>query len=213
MRGQAAEKIAGQVAGGRPRGFDCDEALDIALDLFWRHGYEGVSIAMLTESIGIAPPSLYSAFGNKASLYRAAIARYRQQRMPGPDDLPSSGYEAVKKILLDGVRHTTQRGRPKGCMVSSGLLGGGPDLGDLASEVRALRGESFSQLKQIIEVEKREGRIAATIDAADLARFYVSVLHGLAIQACDGASRAQLQRVVHRALEAWPGEQGIAEQT
>ncbi|WP_163368077.1 TetR/AcrR family transcriptional regulator, partial [Enterobacter hormaechei] len=53
-----------------PRTFDRDQAVDIAMRLFWRHGYEGVSLNDLTAAIGIAPPSLYAAFGSKAGLYR-----------------------------------------------------------------------------------------------------------------------------------------------
>ncbi len=49
---------------GRPRQFDFDQALDAALILFWRHGYEGTSLAALAQVMGINMPSLYSAFGN-----------------------------------------------------------------------------------------------------------------------------------------------------
>ena len=61
---------------GRPRAFDVDEALDRALDVFWRKGYEGASICDLTAAMGINPPSLYAAFGNKEELFRKALDRY-----------------------------------------------------------------------------------------------------------------------------------------
>src|SRR3954463_161578 len=64
------------MAMGRPREFDVDKALDLALHVFWRKGYEGASINDLTETMGITKPSLYSAFGNKEELFRKALDRY-----------------------------------------------------------------------------------------------------------------------------------------
>ena len=63
---------------GRPREFDADEALDRALEIFWRKGYEGASLAELTEAMGINRPSLYAAFGNKEALFRRALDRYAE---------------------------------------------------------------------------------------------------------------------------------------
>ena len=64
------------MAMGRPREFDVDKALDLALQVFWRKGYEGASMADLTEAMGITKPSLYAAFGNKEELFRKALDRY-----------------------------------------------------------------------------------------------------------------------------------------
>ena len=58
---------------GRPREFNAEAALDQAMEVFWRHGYEGATIAQLTEAMGINPPSLYACFGNKEGLLKAAL--------------------------------------------------------------------------------------------------------------------------------------------
>ena len=65
---------------GRPREFDAETALDQAMEVFWRHGYEGATIAQLTEAMGINPPSLYACFGNKEGLLKAALDRYTKLR-------------------------------------------------------------------------------------------------------------------------------------
>ena len=65
---------------GRPRAFDMDQALDQALHVFWEKGYAGTSIADLTEAMGINPPSLYAAFGNKEKLFKKALDRYEDER-------------------------------------------------------------------------------------------------------------------------------------
>ena len=64
------------MAMGRPREFDVDKALDLALQVFWSKGYEGASMADLTLAMGITRPSLYAAFGNKEELFRKALDRY-----------------------------------------------------------------------------------------------------------------------------------------
>src|SRR5262245_63600804 len=64
---------------GRPRAFDRDQALERALDVFWRKGYEGASLSDLTEAMGINPPSLYAAFGNKEELFGEALNRYMER--------------------------------------------------------------------------------------------------------------------------------------
>jgi len=63
---------------GRPRKFDADQALDAALTVFWRKGYEGASLQDLTAAMGISRPSLYAAFGNKESLFRRVLDRYAE---------------------------------------------------------------------------------------------------------------------------------------
>ena len=64
---------------GRPREFDTERALDIALDLFWEKGYEGTYLSDLTEAIGVNRPSLYAAFGNKEELFRKVLDRYMER--------------------------------------------------------------------------------------------------------------------------------------
>ncbi len=61
---------------GRPRSFETDKALDRALQVFWRKGYEGASLSDLTKAMGINRPSLYAAFGDKEALFRKALDRY-----------------------------------------------------------------------------------------------------------------------------------------
>src|SRR4051812_12815037 len=71
----AAPKAAAR-GRGRPLSFDRAAALERAMHVFWERGYEAASIADLTAAMGITPPSLYTAFGDKEHLFLEAIEAY-----------------------------------------------------------------------------------------------------------------------------------------
>src|SRR5258708_37455677 len=90
------------MAMGRPRAFDADAALDEAMEVFWRHGYEGATIAQLTDAMGINPPSLYAAFGSKEGLLKAALDRYACRRAAVMEDVlgpPHAPPRPAKKLV------------------------------------------------------------------------------------------------------------------
>jgi len=185
--------------------FDRNEALETALDLFWRHGYDGVSVADLTTAIRIAAPSLYHAFGSKADLYREVLRRYGSNGM-GPDDIAAavSSYDAARQMLERGVAAVTTPGKPLGCMVSSGLLMTSIENAGLAAELREIRASSREALQRRIARDVEEGVLPTAPDVAGLARFFTTVLQGLSVQALDGATAAELLAVASSALRAWP---------
>ena len=193
----------------RPRGrrptFDRERALDMALELFWRHGYDGVGIADLTEAIGIAPPSLYHAFGSKAGLYREVLKRYGHVGL-SPDEIGAqpSARVAARLLLERGVAAVTAPGRPLGCMVSSGLLMTSPENAGLAEEVRAMRDGQRCALEDRIRRDVSEGVLPTGTNIVALARFISAVLQGLSVQALDGANANELLAVADMALNRWP---------
>lgn len=193
----------------RPRGrqptFDRNEALDTALDLFWRHGYDGVSIADLTAAIGIAAPSLYHAFGSKAELYREVLRRYGSNGLR-PEEIAEapSGYDAARLMFERGIAAVTAPGRPLGCMISSGLLMTSADNAGLAAELTAHRASARKALERRIQRDVEDGVLPKTTDPAALARFCATVLQGLSVQALDGATADELRAVAALALTSWP---------
>ena len=191
--------------GGRPWSFDRERALETAMLLFWERGYPSVSIADLTEAMGIRPASLYAAFGSKADLYRSARARYFEREEPRWH-VPTRGplRTAVAEFLDLAVRVVTRPGRPRGCMIVCGFIEHAPDERELAAETRALRDRVRIELLKLFEAGRDASELAYDADPAALARYLATVAEGLSIQAHDGASVDELHAVARTALHMLP---------
>jgi AcrR family transcriptional regulator len=179
--------------GGRPWSFDRDRAVETAMRLFWRHGYEGVSVGDLTKAIGIAPPSLYAAFGSKTGLYQEALNRYEESL--GSLDMTAVASattlaEAVRRLLEAAVRAVTHPDRERSCMVSSGMITCHPEHAALARDLAARRDAMRERIVQAL------GSFSDADEVRRLARHLVAVMQGISIQARDGATPAELQEIV-----------------
>jgi len=186
---------------GRPREFDRDVALGRAMMLFWRHGFEGVSIAQLTQALGIAPASLYAAFGSKANLYQEALERYLQRvRVQATYALETDRpiKETVRELLTSSVLSVTDdEAGIRGCMISLSMLFHAPDNAALADYVESLRQQWRQRIASRLQRAINAGELPGSPGADDWACYLVSLMQGMGIQARDGASRERLMNVAH----------------
>jgi len=191
---------------GRPRAFDRDKALDQALHVFWERGYEGASIADLTGAMGINPPSLYAAFGNKESLFREALDRYEARR----DEIMADAFaaptvrEAMTRLLEGTADRLSDKSKPKGCLYVSGALAGSEECAGVKHELAARRAGGEALIRERLKRAKREGDLPKDADPAALARYIATVLQGMSVQAAGGATRKELRGIAGMALRAWP---------
>jgi AcrR family transcriptional regulator len=191
---------------GRPRSFDIDGALDRALQVFWRKGFEGASLLELTKAMGINRPSLYAAFGDKEALFRKALDRY----LDGPasyiqEALKEPTARAVVERLLRGAADLNAAPRnPGGCLMVQGALACGEAADSIRQELILLRAAGEASIRRRLQRAKSEGDLPADTDPAALARYIATVLYGMAVQAAGGASRDKLQHVVEMALQTLP---------
>ena len=194
------------MAMGRPRAFDKDQALDQALHVFWAKGYEGTSIADLTEAMGINPPSLYAAFGNKEALFRQAMDRYEARR----DEIMEEAFaaptarEAMTRLLRGTADRLSDKNSPRGCAMVQGALSGGEECEAVKRDLAARRAGGEALIRERLKRAKREGDLPADADPAALARFITTILQGMAVQAAGDATRKELRAIADMALRAWP---------
>ncbi len=193
---------------GRPRSFDREMALAAAIEVFWRKGYEGTSICDLTEAMGINPPSLYSAFGDKEHLFLEAIESYQKARgdsCPYGDEPTARG--AVERLLTYMATELTAACHPRGCMMAMAAATATSSSPELQAALAERRAASRECLRARIKRGIADGDVPAGTDAGALADFYSTVLNGMSHQARDGASRRNLLATVETAMRAWPASE------
>ena len=175
------------------------------MELFWRQGYEGTSLADLTRELGLTRPSLYAAFDSKEKLFLKALdlyesrAGYRQAALTAPT---ASSYA---RALLEGAAdlHGDKR-NPPGCLGVQGALACSTQSDPIRKELARRRKLGESHIRERLKQFQAGGDLAADADPADLARYLSVVIYGITVQAAGGATRKELRSVAELALRNWP---------
>ena len=191
---------------GRPREFCVDEALAQALRVFWEKGYEGTSLNDLTEAMGITRPSLYAAFGNKESLFRKALDLYEKEKLAyiGQALAQPTARKVAETMLRGSVDNVMSSDEPHGCIGVITSVACGPESQSVREDV-VKRGEAGKRaLTERFERAKAEGDLPAHVDTEGLMRVLIAMLQGISVQANQGATREELNRLVESGLALWP---------
>ncbi len=176
---------------------------------FWRKGFAATSMNDLCDAMGVRSPSLYAAFGSKEALYLEAIEHYVQIFGPPVWDKLGEGPTAragVESFLLTATETLPESGTiPAGCMATLAAVSDEWPAG-IAEVVRKIRMEMLGMLRSRLEAGAANGELPPATDIEGLSRFYLAIYQGMAVQARDGATPAELKGVVSAAMSAWPSD-------
>jgi TetR/AcrR family transcriptional repressor of nem operon len=164
---------------GRVKEFEPDDALDAAMRLFWRGGYEATSMTDLVTETGVARASLYATFGSKHDLYLLALQRYVQQRDPALVERlagPGPALPAIKAVLDDFATDAA-----RGCFVVSAAVEQLPTDPDAALSVETSWETLEVALTSALIRARGSGELVVAADPRRLARFVLVVLQGMRV--------------------------------
>jgi AcrR family transcriptional regulator len=191
---------------GRPQGFSTEQALDAAVRVFGEKGFEGTSLSDLEREMGVTRPSIYSTYGNKGELYCKALDRHAQANGDHFSESLAAGTarEAIERLLRVAVTLFTDRANPCSSYFTQGPLTG-PDASEKTKRYFAEKRAGMEMvLRSRLEKAIKAGELPQGTFPEKLARFYLVVIQGLALQAQHGATEEELLGVVEAALDSWP---------
>ncbi|WP_098496574.1 TetR/AcrR family transcriptional regulator [Collimonas sp. PA-H2] len=192
---------------GRPLSFDREQALESAMLVFWRYGYEATSLNDLTSAMGITPPSLYTAFGDKERLFLEAVKYYLQKKPCFFASIAAEALtakESIRSYLEVIAISQSDPNQPLGCMVVTSATNCTAASSHVQEVLADYRMQMESGIKVRLDRGISEGDLGADTDTAALASFFVTVIHGMSTQARDNASREKLLAIGAQAMRAWP---------
>ena len=188
----------------RPFEFDREETLSRAMDVFWEKGYKATSIQDLVDHMGINRGSIYNTFGDKHSLFIAAVEHYGEvvtTEMIKVLESPGSPLENLNEFFSKLVNSPKQR-RMKGCLISNTVVELAPHDQEAAKIVKSIMARIqqafYSCLNRAVEL----GELPRNTDIAVLSHFLANSTHGLIVTGKSNSNSKLLKKVINVILSA-----------
>jgi TetR/AcrR family transcriptional repressor of nem operon len=188
---------------GRPREFNTEQALEAAMQQFWRAGYEATSLQDLLDVMNLSKSSLYQTYGSKHELFLRSIDFYQQTSVSElqqslNDSLTSKAF--MKRLLEDVIAEATSK-KKKGCLLVN-------TVNELSHRDKAVS-KAVSNgidnvagvIKQAIKCGKKEGAIKSTVSTDTLVNYIVSNVSGLRTMVKSGANKRELAPLVNMIIK------------
>lgn len=192
---------------GRPRSFDRDKALQIALNVFWRHGFEQTTMALLSEAMGIASASIYCAYGNKSSLFLEALQYYQKTYWdPLYEEFKQTAdiHEATSHFFAEAAHILMSPNAPCGCLIVMGFLNLPENEPQLIEAIAERRNHTRKMFRDKLKEAISKCQIAPDCDVPGITGALHNFFEGLSIQARGDICLAELLAIASRGVLLLP---------
>jgi TetR/AcrR family transcriptional repressor of nem operon len=186
----------------RPKEFNPATALDKAMELFWRKGYEATSIEDLLTSMDINRGSLYETFGDKQQLFLAAMDRYCNGMIADRLkllDQPGPAIETIKNFIRDMVRMALAT-RRKGCLIANTAMELASHEKEIGDRVASALGDLEEAFFKALQRAKKNGELRKNQDPRAIARYLTTMMQGVIVMYKAGTSTEALRDAVETGL-------------
>lgn len=189
----------------RTKEFKPEEALEAAMELFWRRGYEATSMRDLLEGMGIGRGSFYDTFGDKRALFLAALDRFEESRTSWAIEVleespsPLAGIEEVFGRTIENLVGYEPR---RGCLLANSAVELAPHDPEVAARISGYVRRTEDAFESALERAHTRKEIPKKSDPRVLAHFLVTNLHGLRVMARAGADKETLEDAASITLRA-----------
>ena len=173
--------------------------------LFWRNGYNGTSMEMLTKELGVEKPSIYATFGSKRSLYLEALLHYRTSMVRRVAEFldsaatPRAGIDRVVRFMMTSLY---ERGVQEGCMVTNAALELADQDREVAAHVSTMLGEIGSLFEKSLLAGQKSGEVTTRVSADLLAAYLVNMIEGTRVTEKTRPSKEKLLALAQFSLSA-----------
>ena len=183
----------------RPREFDRTDVLDRATRLFWRRGYGGTSLNDLETEMGIGRTSIYGTFGGKENLFLEAVDHYDATYSVKLRTALAAGggvRVAIERYFDELLIAFADPDLPLGCLITNVAVEGDRGATRLGRKIASSIARTEDVFYRLFRDGQAAGEVEPEVDARALARFFVTITHGLSTLAKGLPSASSLQDVV-----------------
>ena len=184
--------------------FEPSEAVEKAMMVFWRKGFEATSVTDLETETGVGRKSLYRTFNDKHDLFLKALQAYRRilsARNLAPMMVPGAGVTAIGDFLRDLASYAGTQEARMGCLICNTALERAADDPEAAEQVLIYFDQARRAFTYALNESLSKGEIPADIDIDRQANFLVGILQSICVLARAGSDRSVVSDVVETAMD------------